>query len=116
MTLIEILQRASELGLKLGCEQGDVLTVTPADRCPPDFAKTLKAHKWHLLGLLSLPFCMAFSTALSETVFFTEDEGTKATLVEAGGDPDNVYTRDELGLLVEARRMFNAEPVSGETP
>jgi len=111
MTTIEVLQKAADLGLKLGSENGNTLTFQPSGRCPPDFAGTLKAHKWHLLVLLSLPFCMAYSRTLGETVFFTEDEDTKAVLVEAGAAPSSVYTRDELRLLIEAKRTFKAELV-----
>jgi hypothetical protein len=32
-----------------------------------------------------------------------------AALVEAGALPGSVYTRDELSILVEAKRVFNAE-------
>jgi hypothetical protein len=109
MTTIEVFQKAAELGLNLGVERGDTLTVQPANRCPREFADTLSQHKWHLLVLLQLPFCMAYSNVLGETIFFAEDEDTKATLVEAGALPDSVYTRDELSILVEAKRVFNAE-------
>jgi len=112
MTTIEVFRKAADLGLKLGSENGNTLTFQPSGRCPPDFANTLKAHKWHLLVLLSLPFCMVYSKALSQTVFFTEDEDTKAVLVEAGADPGSVYIRDELRTLVEAKRTFNAKLVN----
>jgi hypothetical protein len=109
MTTIEVFQKAAELGLNLGVERGDTLTVQPANRCPREFADTLSKHKWHLLVLLQLPFCMAYSNALGETIFFAEDEDTMATLVEAGALPGSVYTRNELSILVEAKRVFNAE-------
>ena len=109
MTTIEVFQKAAELGLNLGLERGDTLTVQPANRCPREFADTLSKHKWYLLVLLQLPFCMAYSNALGETIFFAEDEDARATLVEAGALPSSVYTRDELSILVEAKRVFNAE-------
>jgi hypothetical protein len=109
MTTIEVFQKAAELGLNLGVEHGDTLTVQPANRCPRDFADTLRQHKWHILVLLQLLFCMAYSKVLGQTIFFAGDEDTRAMLVEAGALPASVYTRDELSILVEAKRVFNAE-------
>jgi hypothetical protein len=43
---------------------------------------------------------MVFSETLGETIFFCQDEITKAALVEAGGEPWSIYTRDELQTLV----------------
>jgi hypothetical protein len=109
MTPIQALQKAADLGLKLGSEHGDTLTYQPAGRCPLDFAETLKANKCYLLVLLRLPFVMAYSKTLGQTVFFAADEDTKAVLIEAGANPSSVYTRDELKLLVEARQFLSAE-------
>ena len=47
----EIYHRALALGLHLE-SRGDKLAVTPAKRCPPDFAEELRAHKRQLLDLL----------------------------------------------------------------
>ena len=58
MTPIQALEKAADLGLKLGSEHGDTLTYQPAGRCPLDFAETLKANKCYLLVLLRLPFAM----------------------------------------------------------
>jgi hypothetical protein len=105
MTTIEVYQKAAELGLSLCSEKENVLTVRPADRCPPDFVETLRAHKWHLLELLSWPFIMVESKALGGgVVFFCEDEATKAALVEAGALEWSIYTRAELEILVEQNR------------
>jgi hypothetical protein len=109
MTTIEVIQKATELGLRLGSEDGDTLTFQPSGRCPAAFAATLKEHKPYLLVLLSMGWLMAYSKTLGQTVFFSEDENTKAVLVEAGADPGSVYTWDELRPLVQARRLFNAE-------
>jgi hypothetical protein len=87
VTPIAVFQAAAERGLTLGMEPSDTLTVQPAGRCPAEFAATLKAHKWHLLPLLQLPFVMVYSERLGETVFFCEDEDTKAALLEAGAEP-----------------------------
>src|SRR5438046_1669715 len=78
------LDKAADLGVKLGDEGRHTLTVEPVSRCPRAFADTLKDHKWLLLDLLRLPFVMVFSEALGETIFLCEDEDTKASLVEAG--------------------------------
>jgi hypothetical protein len=101
---IALLQKAAELGIKLSSEGCHTLTVEPAERCPRAFADTLKDHKWLLLDLLRLPFVKAHSEALGETIFFCEDEKTKAALVEAGADAVSIYTRAELQILVAQNR------------
>lgn len=107
---IEVLQKAAEFGLKLGFEPPDTLTFQPANRCPVEFAITLRGHKPQLLTLLRLPFVMAYSKALEETVFFCEDEVTKAALIEAGADSWSIYTRDELRVLCEQNRVAPLSP------
>jgi hypothetical protein len=104
-TSIEVLEKAGEFGLKLGFESPDTLTVQPANHCPVEFAITLKAHKPQLLSLLRLPFCMAYSETLQETIFLCQDEDTKAALAEAGAEPWSVYTRAELQILVAQNRV-----------
>jgi hypothetical protein len=104
-TLIALLQKAADLGLNLGIEPGDTLTVEPAMKCPPEFARTLKTHKWALLPLLRLPFVMVFSQALGETIFFCEDEDTRATLIAVGASEWSIYTRDELSILCAQKRI-----------
>jgi hypothetical protein len=101
---IEVLQKAAEFGLKLGFEPPNTLTVQPANRCPVEFAITLKAHKPQLLTLLRLRFCMVYSEVLEKTIFFCEDEVTKTALVEAGAEEGSIYTRAELQILVEHDR------------
>jgi hypothetical protein len=110
LSTTQVLERAAELGLKLGIEPPDTLTVQPVDRCPADFADTLRAYKRHLLGVLSLPFVMMYSKALEETVFFCQDEATKAALVQAGGEEWSIYTRDELRTLCEQNRVAPLSP------
>ena len=106
MTLptIAVLKEADERGLKLEAH-GDELHVIPGDHCPADFVPVLKAHKPALLALLKLPFVMVFSQILSETIFFCEDEDTKAALIEAGASEWSIYTRDELRILCEQNRI-----------
>jgi hypothetical protein len=104
-TPISILQKAADLGLKLGVKAPDMLTVDAPKPWPKDFASTLTYHKPRLLALLQLPFVMAYSQNLGETIFFCEDEATKAALVEAGAEPFSIYTRDELRILVAQNRV-----------
>jgi len=103
-TPVEVLSRAAQLGVKLGQRPGGKLTFDPAARCPSDFVATLQGFKQPLLALLGLPFVMVFSQALGETIFFCEDEDTKAALVEAGAEPWSIYTRAELAILVAQNR------------
>jgi hypothetical protein len=105
LTPIEVFAEAAERGLKLGIEPPHTLTVQPANRCPRDFADTLSQHKWHLLVVLQLPFAMAYSKTLQETIFLCQDEATKAALIEAGADSWSIYTRPELQVLVENNRV-----------
>jgi hypothetical protein len=104
LPVIKVFQEAAERGLRLGVKRPHTLTVQPADRCPKDFADTLSQHKRQLLGLLELPFLMAYSKTLGETIFFAEDENTKALLIEAGADSWSIYTRPELQVLVANNR------------
>ena len=48
---------------------------------------------------------MVYSQALGETVFFCEDEDTKASLVEAGASEWSIYTKAELRILVAQNRI-----------
>jgi hypothetical protein len=105
LTTIEVLGKAAELGLKLGIEPPDTLTVQPVNRCPPDFMEMLRSYKPRLLSLLSLPFVMVYSKALEEIVFFCQDEATKVALVEAGADSFSIYTKAELKVLCEQNRV-----------
>ena len=104
MTPIEAFKAAAERGLTLSIN-GNKLRVTPGERLTAGFAQMLKEHKWHLLSILRCPFVMVYSEVLKETVFFAEDEDTKAALVEAGADPWSIYTRDELRILCEQNRI-----------
>ena len=128
-TPIALLEKAIDLGLKLGSEGRHTLTVEPARRCPLAFADTLKDHKWLLLDLLQLPFVMLFSEALGETIFFCEDDHARVALKEAGASEWSIYTKAELRTLIaqnsvalfsaaelrklhEIKRTFNARTTS----
>jgi hypothetical protein len=109
-TTIEVFQKAAELGLKLGFEPPDTLTLQPARLCSAEFAEALKAHKRGLLALLRLPFVMVFSQILGETIIFCEDKDSKGALLEAGAGPWSVYTKDELRVLVAQNRVAPLSP------
>jgi hypothetical protein len=103
MTPVDVLQEAARRGLCLSVN-GQKLRVSPAKLLTPDFAETLRAHKWHLLSMLRWPFHMGYSAALGVTIFLCEDEGTKEALVEAGASAWSIYTRDELRILMTQNR------------
>ena len=52
---------------------------------------------------------MVFSEMSQETIFFCEDEVTKAALVEAGAEEGCICTREELRALIEQHRR---EPIT----
>ena len=52
MTASDLYAEATRRGLHLRPLDGGKLAVTPADRCPPDFADVLRQHKRELLDLL----------------------------------------------------------------
>ena len=103
-TPIDAMKEAAERGLTLSAN-GQKLRVTPAERLTPEFAETLRQHKWHLLTMLRWPFCIVYSKTLEQTIFFAEDEDTKAALIEAGADSFAIYTKAELRVLVAQNRI-----------
>jgi hypothetical protein len=109
-TPISILQKADNLGLTLGFKPPDTLDVKASNPWPKAFAELLSGHKPQLLALLELPFVMVYSEALEETIFFCQDEDTKAALVEAGAEEWSIYTKDELRILCEANRVAPLSP------
>ena len=104
-TPIAILQQGADVGLKLSFVPPDTLDVKASGPWPQSFADTLRAHKPQLLALLKLPFVMVYSRALEETLFFCEDEDTKAALISAGASEWSIYTKDELRILVVQNRV-----------
>jgi hypothetical protein len=109
LTTIDIFQQVAGRGLRLKAV-GNALHVNPAGCCPPDLVPVLRAHKPHLLSLLQLPFVMAYSKTLEETIFFCADEATKTALVAAGASEWSIYTRDELRILCEQNRLAPLSP------
>jgi hypothetical protein len=102
-TTIDVLQQAAERGLRVKAVGND-LHVNPGRSCSTDFAETLRDYKARLLAVLQLPFVMVYSDPLDETIFFCEDDDTRAALVDAGAEPWSIYTKDELRILVAHNR------------
>ena len=109
-TPIAILQKVADLGLKLSFTPPDTLEVKASGPWPKSFADTLRTHKPALLALLRLPMVIVFSQTVGETLFFCQDEATKAALIEAGADEFSIYTKDELRVLVEQNRVAPFSP------
>jgi hypothetical protein len=104
-TPIEVFAEAIELGLKLSFQPPFTLHVHPTKRaCPEYFVDVMSYHKPHLLALLQLPFVMARSGTLKETIFFCRDDDTRNCLIEAGAPPCCVYRLAELRTLLECHR------------
>ena len=107
MTAFQLAAEAEQRGLTLR-PAGNYLDVIPARLCPPDFAEKLRAHKSQLLALLQtkgVAWIEVFSERTGETLFFCEDEDTKAALVEAGICEWSIYTREELRALIKQNRV-----------
>ena len=100
-----VFQKAAELGLKLGIEPPDTLTLQPARLCPAEFAEVLKAHKPALLSMLRLPFVMVIQT-LEETVFFCADGDTRTALIVAQNRVAPLSPA-ELRKVHEIKRTFS---------
>ena len=109
MSPVDVLKAAADRGLTLRIN-GEKLRVLPAEHLSPDFANTLRSYKPRLLSLLRLPFVMVYSEILEETIFFCEDEATKAALVETGAEEWSIYTKDELRVLVAQNRVAPLSP------
>ena len=113
MTTLDVLSEARERGLIL-TPRGDHFAVAPNRLLSPDFSRKLCEFKPALLPLLQtrgITWIEVHSERLGETIFFCEDEQTKASLIEAGAEPWSVYTRDELRILVAQNR---AAPLSDD--
>ncbi len=54
---------------------------------------------------------MVYSHVLEETIFFCEDEDTKAALIQASADQWSIYTKRELRVLVAQNRIA---PISAD--
>ena len=107
MTTLEVLSEAQERGLVLSA-RGDQLAVAPNRLLSPDFKGKLREFKPALLPLLrtkGVTWIDVYSETLEETIFFCEDEATKAALVEGGADEWSIYTKNELRVLIAQNRV-----------
>jgi hypothetical protein len=113
MKAFQLAAEAEHRGLTLRAV-GNYLDVIPARLCPPDFADKLRVHKPQLLALLQtrgISWIEVFSECIGETLFFCEDEDTKAVLVEAGASEWRIYTKAELRTLCAQNRIA---PISSD--
>lgn len=108
MTALDLIAEAGQLGLTLWAKDNGKLGFKPERRCPPEFKEKLRVLKAELLAFLQtkgVTWIEVFSECIGETVFFCEDEDTRAALVEAGAEPWSIYTKDELRMLVAQNRL-----------
>jgi hypothetical protein len=88
MTALDLYREAARRGLHLEARDGGKLAVTPADRCPPDFADVLRQHKPALLALIEaqthyLPADCAPWLHVARQVLEGEFEGADRSMVES---------------------------------
>ena len=105
--------------------------VQPAERCPPDFADTLRAYKQRLLSLVELPSSWWIPRHSRRPSSSARMRSTRAALIEAGAEDWSIHTRAELqtlcvqnrvapltqaelAKLYEIRRTFNARITSND--
>jgi hypothetical protein len=108
MTAFDVLSESHQLGLTVWAKDNGKLGFKPERLCPSEFREKLRAHKPQLLALLQtngITWIEVFSERIGETVFFCEDDETRAALVEAGAEPWSIYTKAELQILVEQNRI-----------
>ena len=82
---------------------GDRLRMLLPTECSPELKDEIRQHKPALLKLMRLTFLIVQSEVLGTIVLFVPDDATKKSLVRAGADSGNMYTKAELGALVSRR-------------
>jgi len=124
MTCLDVIAEARQMGLTLWAKDDGKLGFKPQRRCPPEFRKKLGAHKPQLLALLGaqgITWIEIHSERIGETLFFCEDDVTRAALVKAGAGEWQIYTKAELRTLIahnsvapltdaELRRLSEIKP------
>ena len=108
MTAFDVLSESQQRGLTLWAKDNGKLGFKPERLCSPELREKLSAHKPQLLALLQtrgISWIEVFSECIGETLFFCEDEDTKAALLEAGAPEWSIYTREELRTLIEQNRI-----------
>jgi hypothetical protein len=108
MTAFDVLSESHQLGLTLWAKDNGKLGFKPERLCSPEFREKLGAYKPQLLALLhtkGVTWIEVFSEHIGETIFFCEDEDTKAALIEAGASEWRIYTKAELRQLLAQNRV-----------
>jgi hypothetical protein len=108
VTAFDVLSESQQRGLTLWAKDNGKLGFKPERLCSPELREKLSAHKPQLLALLQtrgISWIEVFSECIGETLFFCEDEDTKAALLEAGAPEWSIYTREELRTLIEQNRI-----------
>jgi hypothetical protein len=108
MTAFDVLSESRQLGVTLRVKDNGKLGFKPLRLCSPELMEKLKAHKPRLLPLLKtrgLTWIEVYSERIGQTLFFCEDDATRAELVEAGADEWSIYTKAELRTLIEQNRI-----------
>src|SRR5438552_9466602 len=97
MTAFDVLSESHQRGVTVWAKDNGKLGFKPERLCSPELREKLSAHKPQLLALLQtkgITWIEVFSERIGETIFFCEDEETKAALVEAGGlRVEHLHTR-----------------------
>jgi hypothetical protein len=108
VTAFDVLSESQQAGLTLWAKDNGKLGFKPERLCSPELREKLSAHKPQLLAMLQtkgVSWIEVFSERIGETLFFCEDEDTKAALVEAGASEWSIYTKAELRTLYAQNRI-----------
>ena len=108
MTCLDVIAEARQMGLTLWAKDNGKLGFRPERLCPPEFKEKLAANKAQLLALLraqGITWIEVYSERIGETLFFCEDDATRAALVKAGADEWQIYTKAELHTLITQNRV-----------
>jgi hypothetical protein len=108
MTCLDVIAEARQMGLTLWAKDNGKLGFRPGRLCPPEFKEKLAANKAQLLALLraqGITWIEVYSERIGETLFFCEDDATRAALIKAGADEWQIYTKAELRTLIAQNRV-----------
>jgi hypothetical protein len=108
MTAWDLITEARQLGLTLWAKDNGKLGFRPERLCSPEFREKLGANKPQLLALLGtrgITWIEVYSGRIGETLFFCEDDATRADLVKTGADEWQIYTKAELRTLIAQNRV-----------
>ena len=108
MTCLDVIDEARQMGLTLWAKGNGKLGFKPERLCPREFREKLGAHKAQLLALLGargITWIEVYSERIGKTLFFCEDDASRAALVKAGADEWQIYTKAELRTLIAQNRV-----------